>query len=124
MSTTTRRKKLAPSRRTATCCYLDDEQIDTKADAESYADDCKVHARRDNWQVGSRGGVLCALARGLDESLGASPSFARFANECLERMNEGAVRTIGPTDHGKHCLRRALEENSPAETARNWRGVG
>ncbi len=102
----------------------DDAQIDTKPQLEIYADDVKCTHGATIGKLEAEA-LFYARSRGLDEASARHLLLLAFANECLERMNEGAVR-----DHLEQLIMAALPSAVPlegtqsAETARNWEEVG
>ncbi len=102
----------------------DDAQIDTKPQLEIYADDVKCTHGATIGKLEAEA-LFYARSRGLDEAAARHLLLLAFANECLERMNEGAVR-----DHLEHLIMAALPSAVPlqgiqsAETERNLEEVG
>ncbi len=102
----------------------DDAQIDTKPQLEIYADDVKCTHGATIGKLEAEA-LFYARSRGLDEASARHLLLLAFANECLERMNEGAVR-----DHLEQLIMAALPSAVPlqgtqsAETERNWEEVG
>ncbi len=99
-------------------------QIDTKPQLEIYADDVKCTHGATIGKLEPEA-LFYARSRGLDEASARHLLLLAFANECLDRMNEGAVR-----DHVETLIMNALPSALPAtepqsaEVERNLEEVG
>ncbi len=102
----------------------DDAQIDTKPQLEIYADDVKCTHGATIGKLEPEA-LFYARSRGLDEASARHLLLLAFANECLDRMNEGAVR-----DHVETLIMKALPSALPPagppspDIGRNWEEVG
>jgi Fe-S cluster assembly protein SufD len=97
----------------------DDALIDTKPQLEIYADDVKCTHGATIGKL-EAAALFYARSRGLDEASARHLLLLAFANECLERMNEGAVR-----DHVERLITEWLpnstetaEKNPPGRAKR------
>ena len=70
----------------------DDAQIDTKPQLEIYADDVKCTHGATIGQI-EENALFYLRSRGIDEASARRLLLLAFANECLDRMKEGAVRS-------------------------------
>jgi Fe-S cluster assembly protein SufD len=102
----------------------DDAQIDTKPQLEIYADDVKCTHGATIGKLEAEA-LFYARSRGLDEASARHLLLLAFANECLDRMPEGAVR-----DHLERLIMESLPSaisstgTQSAEIARSWEEVG
>ncbi|HLY99414.1 MAG TPA: Fe-S cluster assembly protein SufD [Candidatus Angelobacter sp.] len=90
----------------------DDALIDTKPQLEIYADDVKCTHGATIGKL-EAAALFYARSRGLDEASARHLLLMAFANECLERMNEGAVR-----DHVEKLIAEGLP-NIPQTAEKN-----
>ena len=84
----------------------DDALIDTKPQLEIYADDVKCTHGATIGKL-EAAALFYARSRGLDEASARHLLLMAFANECLERMNEGAVR-----DHVEKLITEGLPNST------------
>ena len=99
----------------------DDAQIDTKPQLEIYADDVKCTHGATIGQI-EENALFYLRSRGLSESEARKLLLMAFAEECVERMQEGAAR-----DHVERLVREHLlfmethpHQAAGAVTERNW----
>lgn len=99
----------------------DDAQIDTKPQLEIYADDVKCTHGATIGQI-EENALFYLRSRGLSEAEARKLLLMAFAEECVERMHEGAAR-----DHVEKLVREHLlfmethpQQATGAVTERNW----
>ena len=99
----------------------DDAQIDTKPQLEIYADDVKCTHGATIGQI-EENALFYLRSRGLSEAEARKLLLMAFAEECVERMHEGAAR-----DHVEKLIRESLRfmETHPHQasgtvTERSW----
>jgi Fe-S cluster assembly protein SufD len=108
----------------------DDAQIDTKPQLEIYADDVKCTHGATIGQI-EENALFYLRSRGIDEASARKLLLLAFANECLDRMKEDAVRShlqglinrhlFGMVHEGPGSLTGA---DSAGVGAGNWEEVG
>src|SRR5260370_38028585 len=102
----------------------DDAQIDTKPQLEIYADDVKCTHGATIGKLEAEA-LFYARSRGLDEAAARHLLLLAFANECLERMPEGAVRDHLEKLIVQHLPSEKQNTGASAEVGeRNWKEVG
>jgi Fe-S cluster assembly protein SufD len=106
----------------------DDAQIDTKPQLEIYADDVKCTHGATIGQI-EENALFYLRSRGIDERSARKLLLMAFANECLDRMKEEAVRNHIEGLINSHLfamanVRRAAELGSSEDKGRNWEEVG
>ncbi len=106
----------------------DDAQIDTKPQLEIYADDVKCTHGATIGQM-DENALFYLRSRGIDEQGARKLLLLAFANECLDRMKEDAVRTHLRGLINRHLFGMAHTAPGMATTSgevrgRNWEEVG
>jgi Fe-S cluster assembly protein SufD len=107
----------------------DDAQIDTKPQLEIYADDVKCTHGATIGQI-EENALFYLRSRGIDERSARKLLLLAFANECLDRMKEDAVRSYLQGLINEHLF--AIEHATPGlssaqsseDKGRNWEEVG
>jgi Fe-S cluster assembly protein SufD len=105
----------------------DDAQIDTKPQLEIYADDVKCTHGATIGQI-DENALFYLRSRGIDEPSARKLLLLAFANECLDRMKEDAVRMYLERLINRHLF--GMAKAAPVATARgedkgrNWEEVG
>ncbi len=106
----------------------DDAQIDTKPQLEIYADDVKCTHGATIGQI-EENALFYLRSRGIDERSARKLLLLAFANECLDRMKEDAVRSYLQGLINEHLFKiehatPGLPSASGDDKGRNWQEVG
>jgi Fe-S cluster assembly protein SufD len=106
----------------------DDAQIDTKPQLEIYADDVKCTHGATIGQI-EENALFYLRSRGIDERSARKLLLLAFANECLDRMKEDAVRSYlqGLINEHLFNIEHATTGTLTARAehkGRNWEEVG
>lgn len=107
----------------------DDAQIDTKPQLEIYADDVKCTHGATIGQI-EENALFYLRSRGIDERSARKLLLLAFANECLDRMKEDAVRSYLQGLINRHLFE--MEHAAPSiatssageDKDRNWEEAG
>ena len=106
----------------------DDAQIDTKPQLEIYADDVKCTHGATIGQI-EENALFYLRSRGIDERSARKLLLLAFANECLDRMKEDAVRSYLQGLINEHLFK--VEHATPGSSSagsenkgRTWEEVG
>jgi len=106
----------------------DDAQIDTKPQLEIYADDVKCTHGATIGQI-EENALFYLRSRGIDERSARKLLLLAFANECLDRMKEDAVRSYLQGLINEHLFKiehatPGLSSTGSEDKGRTWEEVG
>ena len=101
----------------------DDAQIDTKPQLEIYADDVKCTHGATIGQI-EENALFYLRSRGIDEASARKLLLLAFANECLDRMREDAVRSRVEKLINNYHFRFGGSTGRKDDAGRNWEELG